>query len=167
MHSQIRKLLAKMPVSLLRFVLNRYRPYKGASIKTLYIAKDYRHIKVAMPLKWYNRNYLGTHFGGSLFSMTDAFYPLMLSQLLGKNYIIWDKESSIKYLKPGTTTVYCEFKLDQASIEEIISQTIQHGKIHWQKEVKIHDKSNELIAIVTRTIYIKDKRFSDKKLLNN
>ena len=78
MHAKIRKALAKMPTGMVKLMMNRYRPYKGAGIKTLYIAKDYHKIKIAMPLKWYNRNYFGTHFGGSLFSMTDAFYPLML-----------------------------------------------------------------------------------------
>ena len=36
-------------------------------------AEDYRHARVELRQRWYNRNYVGTHFGGSLFAMTDPF----------------------------------------------------------------------------------------------
>ena len=29
---------------------------------------------VKLTLRWYNRNYVGTHFSGNLFTMTDPFY---------------------------------------------------------------------------------------------
>ncbi|WHN65195.1 DUF4442 domain-containing protein [Cysteiniphilum sp. QT6929] len=159
MRHKARKFLRQVPVGVVKFIMNRYRPYRGAGIKTLHIAKDYRYIKVAMPLKWHNRNYFGTHFGGSLFAMTDAFYPLMLSHILGLDYIIWDKESSIKYIAPGKTTVYCEFRLSDEDIDQIKQQTTVNGKIYFQKEIEIYDQNKQTIARVLRIIYIKDKKF--------
>ena len=49
-----------------------------------------------------NRNYVGTHFGGSLFAMTDPFYMLMMMRNLGPDYIVWDKHrGSISGVPPG------------------------------------------------------------------
>ena len=50
-----------------------------------------------MKLRFWNANDVGTHFGGSLFAMTDAF--------LGSDYVVWDKAASIGYRKPGRGTV--------------------------------------------------------------
>ena len=44
-------------------------------------------IDVEMKLRWWNANYVGTHFGGSLFAMTDAFYMLMVMAKLGKELV--------------------------------------------------------------------------------
>jgi uncharacterized protein DUF4442 len=67
----------------LRRGINFYPPYLGAGVRVACIADDFRHIEVEMPLRFYNRNYFGTHFGGSLYSMCDPFYVLMLANILG------------------------------------------------------------------------------------
>ena len=71
--------------------LNLYPPYWGTGIFVKKISPDFREIIVQMKMTWYNRNYVNTHFGGSLYSMTDPFFMLMLMQILGKEYIVWDK----------------------------------------------------------------------------
>ena len=43
-----------------------------------------------MKLSLRNQNYVGSHFGGGLFSMTDPFYMLMLMNVLGSEYLVWD-----------------------------------------------------------------------------
>jgi hypothetical protein len=77
----------------MRRLLNLWPPYLAAGIKVNYIAEDLKKVSVSMPLKFRNKNYAGTHFGGSLYSMVDPFY--MLIKILGKNYIIWDKSATI------------------------------------------------------------------------
>ncbi|MFZ9036165.1 MAG: DUF4442 domain-containing protein [Francisellaceae bacterium] len=160
---KIRQLASRLPASVLRLLLNRYRPLRGASIKVKSIAPDFRHIRVEMPLKWHNQNYFGTQYGGSLFSMADAFYPLMLSNNLGSHYIIWDIESTIQFLKPGRKTVYCEFKLEEKDLEMIKEQTHAFGKFHWHKIVNIYDTDRLLIATIHKTIYIRDRRITIDK----
>src|ERR1043166_5056857 len=75
----------------LRRFINFYPPYLGAAVRVTHIAEDFRRVEVEMPLRFYNRNYFGTHFGGSLYSMCDPFYVLMLANILGPGYIVWDK----------------------------------------------------------------------------
>ncbi len=80
-------------------------------MKVDYIAKDWKETHVSMKLRWYNRNAVGTHFGGSLYSMVDPHLMLILMQLLGKNYIVWDKSASIDFRRPGQGRVYSKMKI--------------------------------------------------------
>jgi len=70
-----------------------------------------RFAKVSLPLTYYNRNYVGTHFGGSLYSMCDPMYMLLLLNVLGREFIVWDKSTTIEYRKPGKGTVTAEFSI--------------------------------------------------------
>ena len=95
MFKKARQLLSKAPTGVVKFLLNRYRPHPGAGIKLEYLSKDYYHAHMRLKLKWCNRNYFGTQFGGLLFAIMDAPYALMLTQILGSNYIIWDKRQKL------------------------------------------------------------------------
>lgn len=79
-----------------------YVPFVGAGIRVTKVTPDFRQMEVKMKLKWYNKNYVGTHYGGSIYSMTDPFYMLMLIQILGKDYFVWDKAAHFKAGKDGT-----------------------------------------------------------------
>jgi hypothetical protein len=85
----------------LRRWVNFWPPFLGAGVRVKHIAGDMRAVDVEMRLRWWNANYVGTHFGGSLFAMTDAFYMLMLMANLGREYIVWDKAATIRYKKRG------------------------------------------------------------------
>jgi uncharacterized protein DUF4442 len=63
--------------TLIRF-LGLYPPYLGAGIRVTRVSHDFREIDVQMGLRWWNRNYVGTHFGGSLYSMIDPSLMLMV-----------------------------------------------------------------------------------------
>ena len=83
------------------------------------MTKDFRSCSVEMDLTFYNKNYMGTQFGGSLYSMTDPWYMLMLIKNLGEGYIVWDKAATIQFKKPGMGKVKADFLLTQEVIDEI------------------------------------------------
>jgi hypothetical protein len=62
----------------LRRWINFWPPFLGMGIRIKHIAPDMKAVDVEMKLRFWNANYVGTHFGGSLFAMTDPFYMLML-----------------------------------------------------------------------------------------
>nr|WP_201327518.1 DUF4442 domain-containing protein [Thermotomaculum hydrothermale] len=134
-----------------------YPPFLFSGIKVEKVSKDFRYIKVRLKLRWYNRNYVGTQFGGSLFSMTDPFYMIMLIKNLGKDYIVWDKKSCIKFIKPGTTDVFAEFRIDDEIIENIKREVDKNGKGEFPFTVEIKDKSGQLIALVEKIEYVRKK----------
>ncbi|WP_376697340.1 DUF4442 domain-containing protein [Wenzhouxiangella sp. EGI_FJ10305] len=149
-----------MKASTLRLLFNLYPPYWGTGIRVREIAEDYRRVVVEMPLRFYNRNYVGTHFGGSLSAMTDPFYMLMVTNILGADYIVWDKAGTIEYRKPGMGRVRAEFRIDQALIDEIRGITRENRKFEPRLAVDVVDQSGEVVAHVTRTLYIRRKRKS-------
>ena len=134
-----------------------YGPFLGAGVKLEDMSKDYRHAKVSMPLTFYNKNYMGTQFGGSLYSMTDPWYMLMLIKNLGKNYIVWDKGATIQFKKPGKGKVSAEFILTQEVIDEIKAYVETNTKMDYTFKVEVKDEKGTLICLVDKVLYIRKK----------
>jgi hypothetical protein len=114
-------------------------------------------MEVKMRLKWYNKNYVGTHYGGGIYSMTDPFYMLMLIQILGKDYLVWDKAACIEFLKPGKTELCAKFHVSDEVLEEIIEKTRDGSPYLAEFGVDVKDTSGEVIAKVDKTVYIRRK----------
>ena len=138
-------------------LMNLYPPYLGAGIRISEMAEDMRYIRVEMPLRFYNRNYVGTHYGGSLYSMCDPFYMLMLLHNLGSDYIVWDRQASIEFKKPGRTTVSAQFDLTQRRIDEIRNAADEQGKTEPQFQIEIVDAEGDVVAIVDKVVYVRRK----------
>ena len=148
----------KIGANWFRFFANLWPPLFFAGIKATYISKDFKEIDVQLKLRWYNRNYVGVHYGGSLFSMTDPWYMLMLFHVLGGAYYVWDKQAEINYIKPGRGKVTAQFRLTDEVINEIKEKTATGEKYLPEFMVEIRDESNQLIATVKRTLYVKLKK---------
>jgi len=141
-----------------RFGINLYPPYLGAGIRCHHMSNDWREARVSLKLRWYNRNFVGTQFGGSLYSMTDAFNAVMLLNVIGHDYWVWDQNASIEYIKPGRKRVHAVFQIDGAMIERVLAATAD-GEKHLEQVVnEIVDDDGVLIARVARTLYVRKKR---------
>ena len=138
-------------------VINFYGPFLGAGVKLIKMTKDYRHARVSMKLTFYNKNYMGTQFGGSLYAMVDPWYMLMLIKNLGPEYIVWDKAATINFRKPGRGTVFAEFNLTEDHLKEIRATLVAQKKIDYIFKVEIKDKDGKLIAEVDKVLYIRKK----------
>ena len=141
----------------LRRFIRLYPPYLGAGVRVTYIAADFRRIDVEMPLRFYNRNYVGTHFGGSLYSMVDPFYMLMLINILGPDYIVWDKAANIRFKKPGKGVMKATFELTEEKIAEIRAAAETQPKVEPQFQVLIKDEEGNVVAEVDKLLYVKKK----------
>ncbi|TBU97112.1 DUF4442 domain-containing protein [Phytopseudomonas dryadis] len=150
-----RKLARK--ARLLRWIMNIYPPYLGAGVRVRHIAADFRQVQVKMGLGWYNRNYVGTQFGGSLYSMTDPFFMLMLMENLGSDYVVWDKAASIDFIAPGRGPVFASFAIDQAFIDEVRQRTASGEKYLPELQVEVRDGDGTLVARVHKTLYVRLK----------
>ncbi|MCG6947093.1 MAG: DUF4442 domain-containing protein [Deltaproteobacteria bacterium] len=146
-----------MNLRILKFGMSLWPPFLGAGIRVKHIAPDFREVVVSMKLRWYNRNYVGTHFGGSLAAMTDPFYMLMLIHILGSEYIVWDKTSTIDFIAPGKGTVTARFTLKDEQITEIKESTATGDAYLPEFSVDIVNESGEVIATVKKIIYVRKK----------
>ena len=142
----------------LRFVLNLYPPYLGAGIKVTHIGADWREIHVAMKLRWYNRNMVGTHFGGSLYAMAEPHLMLMLLQLLGKDYVVWDKSAGIEFVAPGRGTVRSVIKITDQELQAIRANTADGDSYLPEFNLQIVDEDDRIVARLNKTVYVRKKQ---------
>ena len=138
-------------------MMSLYPPFIGAGITVTKINSDYTQVSVKMKFTWYNRNYVGTQFGGSLYSMTDPFYMLMFMNNLGPEYIVWDKGASIDFKKPGKSAVYADFTITPELLKTVREKTDAGEKYIFDLPVEIYNDAKEVIALVSKTIYVKKK----------
>lgn len=143
--------------SALRRVLNIYPPLLFAGIRVLDISDDWRHARVVLRRRWYNRNYVGTQFGGSLFSMTDPFWMILTLRCLGDGYIVWDKAGEIEFVAPGREDVFAEFHVEESMLDEIRAATAKGEKYLRWCETTVATRAGEVIARVRKQIYVRRK----------
>ena len=141
--------------ALLRRAMNLWPPYLGAGIRVTRISADFRDIEVKLALGLFNRNYVGTHFGGSLYAMTDPFFMLMMLHNLGPDYVVWDRSGSIEYVKPGRGGVHAHFHLPPAEITRARRATTHGRKYEPTFHVAIVDAKGETVARVAKTLYVR------------
>ncbi len=142
----------------LRWLLNLWPPFLGAGIRITRFDPNYRFIDVEMKLRFWNRNYVGTHYGGSLYSMADPFFMVMLINILGPGYIVWDKSASIRFRRPGRGTVHAHFEITDEQIASIRQQLESAEKIEPTFNLEVKDGSGQVIAEVQKVLSIRRKR---------
>jgi acyl-coenzyme A thioesterase PaaI-like protein len=135
----------------------------GAGIKVVRMDKNLREADVEMRLTRWNKNYVGVHFGGSLFSMTDPFYMLMLVANLGGEYVVWDKSASIRYKRPGVGRVRAEFRLSEERLAEIRAAVEVEGRYDARFVVEIKDDKGGVVAEVERVVYCATKTAHEER----
>lgn len=149
--------LLALPPARLRRLFNLWWPFLFAGIRVLDLPQDWSSARVRLRRYWFNRNYVGTHFGGSLFAMTDPFWMLLLIHRLGTDYIVWDQAATIEFLKATREDVYADFVLDETVVDEIRAAAADGQKhLRWF-DVEIKTAGGELIARSRKQIYVRLK----------
>jgi hypothetical protein len=146
-----------MDAQLLRRGMGWWPPFLGAGIRVRSLADDFRDARVELRLGLLNRNYVGTHFGGSLYAMTDPFFMIMLLHNLGGDYLVWDKSGSIEYVAPGRGTVSAHFRLTEGRIAEIRAQAAGGEKVLPEFMVDVTDEAGGIVARVRKILYVRLK----------
>ena len=146
---------------LLRFGMNLWPPFLGAGIRVKRIAPDFREVLVEMRLGWFNRNYVGTHFGGSLYAMTDPFFTLMVIHNLPRDYLVWDKAAGVDFIAPGRGRVQARFVLTQQDIDAIVRMTAEGDKHLHLFKAEVLDAEGLVVARVEKIVYVRRRRVGD------
>lgn len=138
-------------------MMNVWPPFLFAGIRILEISPDYRSARVKLKKKTITSNYVGTLFGGSLFSMTDPFFMIMTLKNLGDKYIVWDKRGEIEFVSPGKATVYGNFQISDDDLADIKVNVEKNVKYLKWFEVELKTAEGVLVAIVKKQIYFRAK----------
>jgi acyl-coenzyme A thioesterase PaaI-like protein len=147
-----------MKASRLRRVLRLWPPFVFSGIRIEQLSDDWRYAKVRLKLRWYNRNYVRTQFGGSLFAMADPFWMILVMECLGRDYMVWDQAGEIHFIAPGREDVYAEFRVDDALLDELRAATANGEKVLRWFDTDIRTAGGELVARVRKQLYVRRKR---------
>jgi hypothetical protein len=134
-----------------------FPPWRGTGARVAYIASDFREVRVELPLSWRTRNYVGTIFGGSLYGAVDPVYMIQLMLLLGSGYVVWDKAATIRFRKPGRSTLTATFTIDDAELQAIRDLTASGEPVDRVYGVDLVDREGVVHASVEKTIYIRKR----------
>lgn len=146
-----------MKASTLRRLLNLYPPFLGAGVHVRTLSEDYREAVVELRPRWYNRNFFGDHFGGSLYAMTDPFYALMLIHILGDEYRVTHAAGRISYLAPARGVVQALFRISDEHVAAIKAAAAGGEKHLPEYTTEIVDRAGNAVASVTHTAYVRRK----------
>ncbi len=137
--------------------LNLYPPYVGAGIRVADVTADFSRWDVEMRLTRFNRNYFGTHFGGSLYAMCDPFYLLIVTKSLGPEYIVWDKEAVIRFKRPGRGRVRARFEVSRDRLDAIRDEADRKRKVEPVFFAEVRDEADRIVAEIEKRIYVRKK----------
>lgn len=129
--------------------------YRGTGGRPSFIAEDWSEVRLSLPLSWRTRNYVGTIFGGSIYSAVDPIYMLMLIHRLGKDYIVWDKSASIQFKKPGRESLHARFIVDDEELATIRAALEAQRSIDRTYSIELQDSAGNICATVEKLIYIR------------
>lgn len=152
-----RKHKNRIPHGLAVKLINFWPPFLAAGIVIREATDDFRFMRVELKRSWYNINYVGVQFGGSIYAMVDPFYMLMLMHNLGDEFIVWDKAAHVNFLRPGRTALSAEFRIDESLIEEIKAKTEHGEKYVFDLPVTVKGTAGETVAEVMKTLYVRRK----------
>jgi len=146
-----------MRASTFRRLMNLWPPFLFNSIRVQYVSEDWTELRVVLRLRFWNRNYVRTQFGGNLFAMTDPFWMLLAMHQLGNDYFVWDRAGAIEFVSPGREDVYAHFKLEPAVIDELRAAAAGGEKVLRWFDVDVVTKSGEVVARVRKQLYVRLK----------
>jgi len=141
----------------MRRLFNLWPPFRGMGIRVRELDPDFRHATVELRMRLLNRNYVGTHFGGSLFAMADPWFMILMMKRLGDGYVVWDKAGAVRFLKPARGTVTARFELPEESVEEARARTAGGQKFEPRFTAALVDEKGVTVAEVEKTLHIRRK----------
>ena len=143
---------------LARWGFNWFPAYRGTGAHIEYVASDWKEVRIRLPLSWRTRNYVGTIFGGSLYGSIDPIYMIMLIKILGPDYVVWDKAATIRFKKPGRSTLRATFRFEDAELEAIKAEVDRDGKTERTYVVELKDHDGEVCMSCEKLLSIKARK---------
>ena len=150
--------------TIFKYGFNLSPMYRRTTARVVEISDDLKRVKIKVPISYKNKNYVGAIFGGSMFAATDPIYMIQLVQILGEDYVVWDKAATINYKRPAKEHLYCEFLFSEDEIDTIKKQVAEMQEMTVEKTTYLTNANAQVFAEVIKTLYIAEKSFYKEKL---
>jgi len=134
---------------LARWGFNWFPAYRGVGARIEYVASDWKEVRIRLPLSWRTRNYVGTIFGGSLYGAVDPIYMIM------PDYVVWDKAATIRFKKPGRSTLRATFRLEDAELDALRADVLRDGRTERTYVVELKDGDGNVCMSCDKLLTVK------------
>ena len=95
-----------------------------------------------------------------MYGAIDPICMLTLIKNLGPSYEIWDKAATIRFKKPGRSTLHAKFRLEQEEIDLIHQELSRANSVDRVYNIDLSDETGTACATVEKIIHIR-RRASD------
>ena len=114
-------------------------------LKVVKMDKD--GIRIKMPLEP-NINHIGIMYAGALWTLAESMggmaYQLYLA-MEGTFPIV--KALNIKFLRPATSDITCDYKMDTAEASLVKKECGENGKANYDLSLELKDAKGEVVAV--------------------
>lgn len=149
---------------LFKYGFNLSPMYRRSTAKIIYVSSDLLNVKIRLPISYKNKNYVNSIFGGSMFSAVDPIPMVQLINLLGPDYVVWDKSAEISFKRPAREHLYANFTYSEEELEEIKQQVKFKNEIDILKTTSLTNSAEDTVFCeVKKIIYVADKEYFKQK----
>mgnify|MGYP001182513416 CR=1 FL=1 len=148
---------------LFRFLFNLSPMYRNTGGRLIEVSDNLHYVKIKLLFNVKTKNYVGTIYGGCMYGAVDGIYVVQLINILGGEYIVWDKSAKIKFKRPANRMLFAEFKLTSELINQIKKDIHELGKNDYNLSVNLIDSNGSVYAEVEKIIYIASKDYYKSK----
>ena len=152
---------------LFKYGFNLSPMYRRSTGRVIEVSKDLFDIEIKLPINFKNRNYMNSIFGGSMFSAVDPIPMVQLINLLGDDYVVWDKSASISFKRPAKEDLYAKFCYSIAEIDQIRKDIAEKNELELIKKTQLTNKDGTVVYCeVKKVLYVADSQFFKEKRKN-
>lgn len=150
--------------NLFKYGFNLSPMYRRSTGRIKKVSKDLLLVKMKLPISYKNRNYVNSIFGGSMFSAVDPIPMVQLINILGEEYVVWDKSAEINFKRPAKENLYADFIYTLEELSTIKDKVKLEKEIEIIKTTALTNKSGTTTYCeVKKIIYIADKLYFKEK----
>ncbi|WP_396591393.1 DUF4442 domain-containing protein [Allomuricauda sp. R78024] len=150
--------------TLFKYGFNLSPMYRRSTGRIIHVSEDLLSITIKLPITYKNRNYVNSIFGGSMFSAVDPIPMVQLINLLGTDFVVWDKSAEVFFKRPAKENLYAHFTYTLEELEKIRNQIALQNEMEILKTTSLTNQDQTIVYCqVKKTIYIADKTYFKKK----
>jgi len=141
--------------------------YRRSTARIVNTSKDLMRVDIKLPISYKNKNYVSSIYGGSMFSAVDPIPMVQLINILGDDYVVWDKSAEIFFKRPARENLFATFEYTNEELESIKKRVAKEKEMEIIKTTKLTNKDRSIIFCeVNKTIYIANKQYYKQKRKN-
>lgn len=152
------------PSFIFKYGFNLSPMYRRSTARIVHVSEDLHQVRIRLPISYKNRNYVNSIFGGSMFAAVDPIPMIQLMNILGNDFVVWDKSAEIFFKRPAREDLFANFTFTTNELEQIRQDVKLKHEIEIIKTTELTNKSESAVfCVVRKKIYIADKLYYSNK----